>query len=183
MKPMRLLSIVLMMLVLNANIFCQKSVNAIVDKFKESERYEGFEVPGYILRWTLRLSKIGGKDRQIDNIAHILKNVKSITYATTSYDQRKFNNKAILSNLIKMVTEKDKFEEYISYKEKKSTLSILIKESNDIVKNIVLLNADGRELSIIHIKAKISLEDFKNLDLKDINKSVKKVKIDSSDEE
>ncbi len=161
----------------------QKATQSIIQKLKQTDRYEGFEVPGYILRWTARIAKFGGKDNQYTKIYEIIKKVKSVTLAKTTLDQKKFNNKAIVANFARMLKESDQLEEYVAIKDKQANIVVLIQESKDIIKNLVVLNSTGRELSIIHIKSKLSINDLKNINFKDVDETFKKVKIDNNNDD
>jgi Domain of unknown function (DUF4252) len=157
--------------------YAQKSINQIINKLKQTERYEGFEIPGYVIRMTSRIAKWGDKDQQSEDFIKLIKKVKSITVSSTTLDQKKFNNAAIVNSLASKIKEEDSFEEYMAVQNKRENLKVLINDKKDKINNVVIVSSSGRELSFIHLKTALSFDDLKNIDFKSIEKEVKKVKV------
>jgi hypothetical protein len=159
------------------NIKAQRSIDQIVQKLKETNRYEGFEIPGYVLRWTTKMALWVDKDANSEDFYKIIKKVKGVSVSTTSLDQKKYNNVEIVNNLAKKLENEDSFKEYMSFKNKRENIKILVNENKDIIKNIVILSNYGRELNLIHFKTSLHFEDLKTVDFKTVEKEIKKVKI------
>ncbi len=154
------------------NLFSQKSVNNIIKQIKKTEHYEGIKIPGWALYLGLKIAERGDDELKNMDLIRIAKHIKSIRVATTTLDQSKFNVSAIVNNFIKSVKDKDQFDEYISLRSEDQHLKIMVQEKKDMIKNIVILSADGSDLACIHLKTDFHPDDLKNISFADIKKNI-----------
>jgi len=154
-----------------SNLSSQKSVNNIINQIKKTEHYKGIKIPGWALYLGLKIAERSDDELKDMDLMRIAKHIKSIRVATTMLDESKFNISAIVNNFIKSVIDKDQFDEYISLRSEDQNLKIMIQEKKDVIKNIVILSADGSDLACIHLKTDLHLDDLKNISFADIKKT------------
>ena len=152
--------------------FSQKSVNNIIKQIKNTEHYEGIKIPGWALYLGLKIAESSDDELKDMDLMRIAKHIKSVRVATTKLDESKFNVTAIVNNFIKSVKDKDQFDEYISVRSEDQNLKIMIQEKKDVIKNIVILSAEGSDLACIHLKTDFQLDDLKNISFADIKKNI-----------
>ena len=166
---------ILVLIVCLSSISAQKSVENIVNQLEKTENYEGINIPGWALYLGLKIAERGDDELKDMNLLRIAKHIKSVGVASTSLDQSKYNNRAILNNFIKSVKEKDQFEEYVSMRSEDQSLKIMVQEKGEVIKNIVIFSADASDLACIHLKTNFNPEDLKNISFSDIkNKAITK---------
>ena len=77
------------------------------------------------------------------------------------------------------MTERDEFQEYVSVRSEDQHLKIMIQEDHDIIKNLLILSDDGFEISLVHLKTKISYDDLKSISFNQVKKDSKQFKAES----
>ncbi|MGB4960156.1 MAG: DUF4252 domain-containing protein [Saprospiraceae bacterium] len=146
----------------------QKSVNTIVDQLKKTENYEGISIPGWIIRLGIRIAATDDNDIEQNGLLHISKGIKHLRVATTTLDVNKYDPAAIVSNFMQKMRDKDGFEEYVSVRSEDQHLKIMVQEDDDEIKNMVIVNAEGGEIAMIHLKTKLKYEDLRQVSFRQI---------------
>jgi hypothetical protein len=154
----------------SGKVTAQNSVKNIVKQLKKTEHYEGVSLPGWVIR--LGLKMVDNDDAELENsgLKQLIGKIKHLRVATTQLDSRKYNTQSIVNNFIKSVVTKDAFEEYVSVRSEDQHLKILIREDDEMIKNLLILSNEGEEISLIHLNTNISLEDLKSLSFSQIKK-------------
>lgn len=157
----------------------QSSVNEIVGQIKKTENYGGIFLPGWVIRLTLNIAAKTDVDFKHNGLTQIAKYIKSIRVATTRLDIKKFNSTAIINNFMATVKDIDNFEEYVSARSEDQNLKILIREKKDMIKNILIMNADGEDIAVVHLKTNLTINDLKNISFNDIKNETSNIKINA----
>ena len=157
-------------LITQTKLHSQSSVNHVFKQIQKTEKHESFSFPGWILRLGSKILVKSEPELKNSGLLTLVKKIKSIKVATTQLDITKYNTSAIVNNFIKKVQSKDNFEEYISVRSEDQNIRILIKEEKDIIKNLLILSADGADLAMIHVKTKIHIDDLKKISFADFTK-------------
>ncbi|MBK9735758.1 MAG: DUF4252 domain-containing protein [Saprospiraceae bacterium] len=157
----------------------QASVNEMVGQIKKTEHYKGISLPGWIIRLTLKIASKSDADFENNGLAQIANHIQSMRVATTHLDLTKFNTTEIINNFMVNVKDKDGFEEYISARSEDLNLKIMIREKKDVIKNILIMNADGGDIAVVHLKTDMDINDLKNISFNEIKKDARNIKIDA----
>jgi hypothetical protein len=156
--------------------YSQKTVEKMVDQMKKTKRYEGVEIPGYLIRTIFKFATIKDNTLKEKSFYRIVSKIKKATIATTTLEQKKYDNKAIINNFVTKLISDDKYEEYITIKENGQVIRILMKVKDDVIKNLLIISQEGREISLIHLKTKLKISDLKDLNFGEVNTQLKGMK-------
>lgn len=154
----------------SGQVTAQNSVKNIVRQLKKTEHYEGVSLPGWVIRLGLRLVENDNAEFEHSGLKQLIGKIKHLRVATAQLDIKKYNTQSIVNNFIKSVITKDAFEEYVSVRSEDQHLKILIKEDDEMIKNLLILSNEGGEISLIHLKTNISMEDLKSISFNQIKK-------------
>lgn len=167
MKPVTLLFLVCLTM---ANfISAQSSVKSVVKQLKKTERYEGVSIPGWLVRLGLKLVPDDELDNETRGIFNLASKIKHVRIASTKLDISKYNAKAIVQNFAKKIRDKDQFEDYVSVRSEDTNLNILVQEEDDTIKNLVIMTEDQGEISFIHLKTDITVDDLKKISFRKLH--------------
>lgn len=155
----------------SGQVTAQNSVKNIVKQLKKTEHYEGISLPGWVIRLGLKIAESDDNDKlENSGLKQLIGKIKHLRVATTQLDSKKYNTQSIVNNFIKSLVTKDAFEEYVSVRSEDQHLKILIREDDEMIKNLLILSNEGDEISLIHLNTNISSEDLKSLSFSQIKK-------------
>jgi len=146
----------------------QSSVKSVVKQLKKTERYEGFYLPGWVIRLGVKMVPKKELDDETIGLLDLVKGIRHIRVATTKLDITKYNTSAIVRNFAKKIKESDRFEEYVSVRSEDNNLNILVKEDEDTITNLLIMSEDQGEISFIHFKTDLSVDDLKKISFRQL---------------
>lgn len=156
MKALLLSWTIILIVGASGQLYGQKSVHKFIDEIKERNDVQVISLPGWIVRrglsWVTEADKAGYQD--------ISKGIKSMRIAFTT--DRTDTPQIDCSHLLETAKQKDGMEEYVNVKDKGSNVVVLVREINDVVKNITIVTQSDEGLAIVTLKTKIAFEQFKN---------------------
>lgn len=154
-----------------SQVTAQNSVKNIVKQLKKTEHYEGISLPGWVIRLGLKIAEINDNDKlENSGLKQLIGKIKHLRVATTQLDSKKYNIPSIVNNFIKNVVKNDAFEEYVSVRSEDQHLKILIREDDEMIKNLLIFSNEWEEISLIHLSTNITSEDLKSLSFSQIKK-------------
>jgi len=174
MKPLNILTFMLFLMLTNVSIYAQESVDHIFKQLKNTQNYEGASVPGWVIKLGLLAISLQ-EDSDTKEVLNLGKKIKKIRVATTSLDTKKYNAKAIVQKFVSNITSEDGFGEYVSVKKEDSHLKILVQEDEDVIRNIVILNEDKGNISIVLLKTNLSYNDLREVSFHKLKNNIKEV--------
>jgi len=178
MKPVYFLLVIVFCFSLES-VSAQSSVKDIIKQLKKTENYEGMSIPGWLIRLGLKIAANDDAELNNSGLIQIASKIKHLRVASTNLDSKKYNTRAIVDNFIKTMTERDEFQEYVSVRSEDQHLKIMIQEDHDIIKNLLILSDDGFEISLVHLKTKISYDDLKSISFNQVKLDSKQFKAES----
>lgn len=146
---------------LNLGIGQTRITNSFYNKYKQYEDVTNVSVPG----WLISLgASIGAKfveddeERLALDVAKKIEKVNIIVMENENVvpdaDREKF---------IRDLKRFDHFEPFISVRDKDTKVNFMVRESNDIIKNLIIIVSEEKQFVMVSVKANITLEQLNEL--------------------
>lgn len=175
-KMKHIILFIMLLLMIPAISNGQSSVKSVVNQLKKTDGYEGFYVPGWVIRMGIKLIPKKDLDQKTIGLLDIAKGIRHIRVATTKLDLTKYNTAAIVKGFASKIKNKDRFEEYVSVRSEDTNLNILVKEHDDVITNLLIMSEDQGEISFIHLKTDLSVDDLKKISFRQLKDESSKLK-------
>jgi hypothetical protein len=175
-KMKHVILFIMLLLMIPAISNGQSSVKSVVNQLKKTDGYEGFYVPGWVIRMGIKLIPKNELDHETRGLLDIAKGIRHIRVATTKLDLTKYNTAAIVKSFASKIKNKDRFEEYVSVRSEDTNLNILVKEHDDVITNLLIMSEDQGEISFIHLKTDLSVDDLKKISFRQLKDESSKLK-------
>jgi hypothetical protein len=149
-------SITIVFLFLSIQTFGQNSINQFVKKYKGQENITHVSLPGWVLR--LSASVVSKKEMEGVDLKAIAKKIAHLSILT--FDNTTPNSEDV-TQLIKGL-KAENYEDLIMIRHGKEKINIMIKESKDIVRQLVILvNGNKKDdFVLLSISGKFTMDDI-----------------------
>lgn len=157
---------------------CSRSpVHSFIDEYNQEDHTMTMTVPGWLVRAgsNAAFKDMADKEDQV-GLKEISKSLGKIRVMVAQ--EGVVPMKAVKDLVIS--ARDNKYEEYVTVREKNKIVNVMVKQDDDTVKNILVLVSSDDEFVIAHIDADLSMNDLQNAQIswnKERNKNKTEVSI------
>jgi hypothetical protein len=137
--------------------------NTVVNDFyrdhKRAENTVSMMLPGLVLQLGLPILKVSAEDQVERDAMDLLKDVSSIKLLVgTEEDMPKRDRIRLLRDL-----SRSGYEPLVQVRSKDQQIDVIIREKDDLVRNLVVLIDGDEEVIFFSLKTRIHLDDLENI--------------------
>ena len=156
---MKNLLAIAMLLCLPALLSAQThSINKFYNKYKHTEETMNFTIPGWIIRLGSSIAKNHVDEPQEKAALKLAKKIRKIKLLVME-DQNTVKPKDI-QRLVDEVKAKDHFEELIYVRDGDTRVNMLIRNSSDMIENMLILVSEEDEFVMVSMKTRLRFDDL-----------------------
>lgn len=134
--------------------------NAHINSFYNQNRWKkgtvNFTVPGWLIWTATGVMNESAKNEETKALLKLAKKIKGAKFLVAE-DGRRIS-KADVNQLVKDL-KNDDFEDLIFIKDGETTVSMMIEEKKDKIKNLFFIIDDGGEFIMMNLRTKLKLEE------------------------
>jgi len=145
---MKRILVLLVVSALMSNVFAQKSIDALFDKYDDHEGFTTFSISGNLL-------KLFKSDEDRKDEDHLPGKITEIRILAQEDDAMKVEN--FYDLVIKDINLRE-YEEFMRIKEYHQDLRMLVKRDGNIIKEFLLIGG-GEDNLVIQIKGEITIQE------------------------
>ncbi len=171
---MRHLTFIILISILLASCGGSRHINQVYHDFNRfDEGVTKFRVPGWLIWLGSGIVHEGTKDQDLKSALQIVKKIKGIRFMVV--EKENAISKGQVNGLINNLRQSS-YEDLFYIKDGNSTVSFMIREKNEKVKNLLIVVSEPDNFVLTHIKTKIKYSDLSKL----IKKYQKEMKIEKA---
>ena len=157
MRKVYLLSIVALLLLSSCG---NSHINNFYNKYRWKKGTVNFTVPGWMIWTATGFINEGTNDPEMKTLMKFAKKVKQIKFLVSEDGER--ISKPDVDRLVKNLRS-DNFEDMFFIKDGNTTVSMMMQEKNDKIKNLFFVVKDDGEFVMINMKTKLKIEEINKM--------------------
>lgn len=160
MKTTFLLAFCAMMLAPSLHYGQTSAINKFYKKYKIKNQSMNMTVPGWLIGLGANVAMISTDDVEEKEALRLMKNVKQVKVLMLE-DSKKLKDKHV--NQLFTSLRQNSFEDLVQVRDKGSRVNVLIREDNDLIKNLFVLVRDDEEMVMVSMKTKLSMDQINDV--------------------